>query len=87
MNSAALQPPSRLWLAALLLLCIGAALFSLHQQMPLAQWGALMWQPDLNNLDQLLVYYSWLPRLCMAVLCGGAPVSYTHLTLPTIYSV
>ena len=72
MNSAALQPPSRLWLAALLLLCIGAALFSLHQQMPLAQWGALMWQPDLNNLDQLLVYYSWLPRLCMAVLCGGA---------------
>ena len=72
MNSAALQPPSRFWLAALLLLCIGAALFSLHQQMPLAQWGALIWQPDLNNLDQLLVYYSWLPRLCMAVLCGGA---------------
>ena len=72
MNSPALSQPSRGWLAALLLLCLLAALGSLAQQLPSAQWVAGVLQPDTASLAQLRVHYSWLPRLCMALLCGGA---------------
>jgi len=72
MTSTALTAPSRSWLGALLLLGLLAALASLAQQLPAAQWFAALLQPDSHNLTQLRVHYSWLPRLCMALLCGGA---------------
>ena len=46
----------------------------------LGQWDS---KRSSTPLDEPLVVLG----LCLAALCGPAPVSYTHLTLPTIYSV
>jgi len=72
MTSLAVARPSRGWLTALLLLSLLAAVASLAQQLPAAQWLAALLKPDSDSLVQLRVHYSWLPRLCMALLCGGA---------------
>ena len=72
MTSLAVARPSRGWLTALLLLSLLAAVASLAQQLPAAQWLAALLQPDSDSLVQLRVHYSWLPRLCMALPCGGA---------------
>lgn len=72
MTEAARRQPAALWFARLLALCLGASLLSLTSQLPAAQWWPAIRQPDLHDLDQLRVLYSWLPRLCVALLCGGA---------------
>ena len=40
-----------------------------------------------ENVDEAIVTGSILGGLALKKLIGGAAVSYTHLTLPTIYSV
>lgn len=57
---------------ALLLLGLLLALLDLRQELLPAQWWQAFRAPDQANLQQLLVHYSWLPRLCMALLCGAA---------------
>ena len=37
--------------------------------------------PEFPDTESRMVYLRWLGRM------GDRPVSYTHLTLPTIYSV
>lgn len=57
---------------ALLALGLLLALLDLRQELAPAQWWQALWTPDADNLDQLLMHYSWLPRLFVALLCGAA---------------
>tara|TARA_R110000796_G_scaffold88164_7_gene189868 strand:- start:19304 stop:21283 length:1980 start_codon:yes stop_codon:yes gene_type:complete len=57
---------------ALLALGLLLALLDLRQELTPAQWWQALWAPDTDNLDQLLMHYSWLPRLFVALLCGAA---------------
>ncbi|WP_082805224.1 Fe(3+)-hydroxamate ABC transporter permease FhuB [Pseudomonas sp. BMS12] len=60
------------WLCALLLglvvLLIG---IDLSARLPAAQWLSAAFAPDSNDMRQLILHFSWLPRLCMALLCGA----------------
>ena len=69
-NPSAASP--RRWGLAICLLSLAMALWVLQRQLPLATLPAAIWQPDLSDLAQLKVHYSWLPRFCVALLCGAA---------------
>ena len=63
---------SPFWLCALLLLGVAAlAINDLTLRLPGTLWLQALWQPDEGDIRQLVVHYSWLPRLCMAALCGA----------------
>lgn len=55
-------------LLALALLLIGT---DLNTRLPAAQWLPAALAPDMTDMRQLILYFSWLPRLCMALLCGA----------------
>ncbi|ROZ80705.1 Fe(3+)-hydroxamate ABC transporter permease FhuB [Pseudomonas neustonica] len=69
-NPSAASP--RRWGLTICLLSLAMALWVLQRQLPLADLPAALWQPDLSDLAQLKVHYSWLPRFCVALLCGAA---------------
>ncbi|MGB3595969.1 MAG: Fe(3+)-hydroxamate ABC transporter permease FhuB, partial [Pseudomonas neustonica] len=69
-NSSAASP--RRWGLTICLLSLAMALWVLQRQLPLADLPVALWQPDLSDLAQLKVHYSWLPRFCVALLCGAA---------------
>ncbi|MFG0382331.1 Fe(3+)-hydroxamate ABC transporter permease FhuB [Pseudomonas sp. zbq_18] len=60
------------WLCAVLLglvvLLIG---IDLSARLPAAQWLSAALTPNMADMRQLIVHFSWLPRLCMALLCGA----------------
>lgn len=58
-------------LALLLLMMVALALFNLQQQLPLAYWSQALWQPDSDDVRQMLFHYSFLPRLVLALLAGA----------------
>ncbi|MDX5372465.1 MAG: Fe(3+)-hydroxamate ABC transporter permease FhuB [Pseudomonadaceae bacterium] len=61
------------WLCGLLLILVLAlALFDLGQRLPVQDWLPAMLQPRDGAMSQLIVHFSWLPRLAMALLCGAA---------------
>lgn len=61
------------WLCSLLLLlCLGLALSDLGRRLPLGEWLAAIARPAEGDMAQLILHFSWLPRLCMALLCGAA---------------
>lgn len=61
-----------LTLLILLALAAGAlSLYNLNQQLPYAQWRGALWQPDINNVQQMLFHYSLLPRVAVALLAGA----------------
>src|SRR3990167_432973 len=63
---------SPFWLCALLLLGVAALVINdLTLRLPGTPWLQALWQPDEGDIRQLVVHYSWLPRLCMAALCGA----------------
>lgn len=60
------------WLCGLLLLlCLALALSDLGRRLPLDEWLAAMSSPAKGDMAQLILHFSWLPRLCMALLCGA----------------
>ncbi|MFD3301471.1 Fe(3+)-hydroxamate ABC transporter permease FhuB [Aquipseudomonas alcaligenes] len=60
------------WLCGLLLvLSFGLALSDLGRRLPLGEWLAAMTSPAKGDMAQLILHFSWLPRLCMALLCGA----------------
>ncbi|WPC06502.1 Fe(3+)-hydroxamate ABC transporter permease FhuB [Pseudomonas sp. MBLB4123] len=61
-----------LFCMALFAACLALALGDLGLRLPSALWGQALWQPDLGDLRQVLAHYSWLPRLCMTLLCGAS---------------
>lgn len=61
------------WLCGLLLvLSFGLALSDLGRRLPVGEWLAAMTSPAEGDMAQLILHFSWLPRLCMALLCGAA---------------
>ena len=44
----------------------------LAARLPAADWMDAMLWPDLADMREVLVHYSWLPRLLTALLCGAA---------------
>ena len=61
--------------AALLSLLFIAAcaltLHNLHAQLPSAQWAKAWWQPNIDDINQMLFHYSLLPRLAISLLVGA----------------
>jgi len=61
-----------LTLLIILALAAGAlSIYNLHQQLPYAQWRGALWQPDIDNVQQMLFHYSSLPRIAVALLAGA----------------
>ncbi|GAC1039367.1 Fe(3+)-hydroxamate ABC transporter permease FhuB [Pseudomonas sp. No.117] len=72
-----LSPSRRLppvaWVTALLaLLALGLSVQAVQQQLAGAPFWATLIAPDTQDMRQLIVHYSQLPRLVVAVLCGIA---------------
>ena len=41
-----------------------------HQYATIGFWQSL-WQPDFTNIQEAVFFYTWLPRIAMAILCGA----------------
>lgn len=57
--------------AILLGIALWLAGSDLAARLPVGQWWAAFSAPDQDQLAELLVHYSWLPRATMAWLCGA----------------
>lgn len=57
---------SALFISALLL-----TLYNLTALLPRAAWGQAWRQPDIDNISEMLFYYSALPRLAISLLVGA----------------
>ncbi|KNC93219.1 Fe(3+)-hydroxamate ABC transporter permease FhuB [Trabulsiella odontotermitis] len=58
----------------LLVLFIAASALSwvnFNVALPRAQWGEAFWQPDIDNIAQMLFHYSLLPRVAVSLLVGA----------------
>lgn len=69
------HPASRTPLPLCLALLLAAAALAgadLAARLPAAQWLPALFAPAADDMRQLLLHFSWLPRLCMAALCGAA---------------
>ncbi|HKM95431.1 MAG TPA: Fe(3+)-hydroxamate ABC transporter permease FhuB [Buttiauxella sp.] len=56
------------------LLFIVASVLTLHNlnaQLPSAQWSSAWWQPNIDDINQMLFHYSLLPRLAISLLVGA----------------
>jgi len=49
----------------------GLTIYNLLQQLPLAQWGAALSAPGIEDVNQMLFHYSLLPRLSVSLLAGA----------------
>jgi len=56
------------------LLFVAACALTLHNlnaQLPSAQWLVAWWQPNIDDINQMLFHYSLLPRLAISLLVGA----------------
>ena len=44
---------------------------NLTHHLPQRQWLTALWQPDRNDIDQMVFHFSLLPRLAIALLAGA----------------
>lgn len=59
-------------LLLVLALAAGAlSIYNLHQQLPYHLWRGAFWQPDIDDVQQMLFHYSSLPRIAVALLAGA----------------
>lgn len=59
-------------LLILMTLAAGAlSVYNLHQQLPYSLWRSALWQPDIDDVQQMLFHYSSLPRIAVALLAGA----------------
>ncbi|STQ46228.1 Iron(III)-hydroxamate import system permease protein fhuB [Ewingella americana] len=58
----------------ILLTLVSAALsfYNLRQQLPFDQWHQALWQPSIDNVNQMMFHYSTLPRVAVALLAGAS---------------
>src|SRR5471032_2424007 len=58
----------------LALTAVSAALsvYNLRQLLPFDQWHQALWQPSIDNVNQMMFHYSMLPRVAVALLAGAA---------------
>lgn len=62
---------SLLLLPLLFAVALALTLFNLQQHLPVKQWFSALSSPDINNIAQMVFYYSLLPRLSLALLVGA----------------
>ncbi|MCP2003141.1 MULTISPECIES: Fe(3+)-hydroxamate ABC transporter permease FhuB [Buttiauxella] len=58
-------------LSLLFVVACALTLHNLNAQLPAAQWSAAWWQPNIDNINQMLFHYSSLPRLAISLLVGA----------------
>ncbi|RKR06549.1 iron complex transport system permease protein [Kushneria sinocarnis] len=56
----------------LALCCLAMVGYRLHQLLPVEQWLTALHAPRDERIDQIVVHFSLLPRLCVALLGGAA---------------
>jgi hypothetical protein len=66
-----ISPLAIILLAGLLVAAFALSIVNLNVALPYAQWRQALWQPDIDNIAQMLFHYSLLPRL--AFRCWWAP--------------
>lgn len=59
-------------IAAIAALALTLTLLRLSDRLPASQWVYGLFAPDPDRLDELIVHYSFVPRLAVSMLCGGA---------------
>ena len=47
------------------------SVYNLHQQLPYSLWRHALWQPNIDDVQQMLFHYSSLPRIAVALLAGA----------------
>ncbi|MBD2793660.1 Fe(3+)-hydroxamate ABC transporter permease FhuB [Xenorhabdus szentirmaii] len=62
-----------LWAVPLLLLfpALMLTFYNLQQQLPVFQWWQSLLSPDVDNIRQIVMHYSMLPRLAISLLVGA----------------
>ncbi len=60
------------WSVGIALLALIVVCFGLYRQLPVRLWPQVFLHPDLDDVRQLLVVYSMLPRVVVAALSGAA---------------
>lgn len=58
-------------LTLLTLVSAALSLYNLRQQLPFGLWREALWQPSINDVNQMLFHYSTLPRVAVALLAGA----------------
>lgn len=58
-------------ISALFLAALALTGLNLTHHLPQQQWLKALWQPDSNNIDQMVFHFSLLPRLAVALLAGA----------------
>ncbi len=66
-----LSPLAIILLAGLLGVAFALSIVNLNVALPYAQWRQALWQPDVDDIAQMLFHYSLLPRLAVALLVGA----------------
>ena len=69
--NARLSPLAILLLTGLLVAAFALSIVNLNVALPYAQWRQALWQPDIDNIAQMLFHYSLLPRLAISLLVGA----------------
>ena len=66
-----ISPLATSLLLTLLLVAAALTLFNLNVALPRSEWGQALWQPNIDNIAQMLFHYSLLPRLAISLLVGA----------------
>lgn len=73
MSKALASPRRPAFLAGtLILLAAALTLQGLAARLPAGQWLDALWSPSQSDMQEIVVHYSWLPRLIASWLCGAA---------------
>nr|NMN90806.1 iron complex transport system permease protein [Brenneria salicis ATCC 15712 = DSM 30166]RBP63528.1 ABC-type Fe3+-siderophore transport system permease subunit [Brenneria salicis ATCC 15712 = DSM 30166] len=65
------QALSILLIGLLLAIALSLGAYNLQRQLPVALWLQGFWQPNNDDIRQLLFHYSLLPRMVLALLVGA----------------
>ena len=60
-----------LLLSLLFIVACVLTLHNLNAQLSSAQWSSAWWQPNIDDINQMLFHYSLLPRLAISLLVGA----------------
>ena len=66
-----ISPLATSLLLTLLIVAAALTLFNLNVVLPRSEWGQALWQPNIDNIAQMLFHYSLLPRLVISLLVGA----------------
>ncbi|WP_434636371.1 Fe(3+)-hydroxamate ABC transporter permease FhuB [Klebsiella sp. I138] len=66
-----ISPLAALLLTVLVFAAFGLSVFNLQAVLPQNEWRQALWQPDIDNIAQMLFHYSLLPRLAVSLLVGA----------------